>query len=65
MDWDQRKVFVASMVDEIEINQKPKPCKKVGRETAKETMHFSALSEERRRQTVSVQDHVLKYFVHR
>jgi len=30
MDWDQRKVFVASMVDEIEINQKPKPCKKVG-----------------------------------
>jgi len=39
--------------------------KKFGRETAKETMHFSVLSEERRRHTASVQDRVLKYFVHR
>jgi len=60
MDWDLRKDFVASMVDEIEINQKRK---KVGQERAKETMHFSVLSEERRRQTASVQDRVLKYFV--
>jgi len=37
MDWDLRRVFAASMADETEINRKRK---KVGRETAKETMHF-------------------------